>query len=354
MKAKFNRKENAIEGNPFNIIDVVELSEQDYAHFSQNLLDDYEFLKRYAMESRVDENGVAQCILVLGTGQDDGVLVNTEGYSCARYTSFLPCARQIALMQKHPSLNSFVKDSGELAEYYAKLAVDAQRNGHAYLNYYNIKATYGDELFSEKLFIDTMEERPEIASVDFAVDGYEIEIAKDYVTPGTELNELDEQDIKVMCAKHVLYQNDAGEEKADFSNCLLNGIDLANIELDGANFDNAVLVNVDMKNCSLCGANFNGAKLYNCNMVNIVAEESEFKNAKIVYSDMSKSLFTHSNFTGAQLIGCDVMGVDMSQSCIENTRFDDTDRTDMTLKNVVDNEKIWGTITIVGQVTDIK
>ncbi len=48
------------------------------------------------------------------------------------------------------------------------------------------------------------------------------------------------------------------------------------------------------------------------------------------------------------------MAVDMNQSCIENTRFDDTERTDIILKDVVDNEKDWEEIPIAKPASEIK
>jgi hypothetical protein len=41
-----------------------------------------------------DENGVFHCLLVLGEGSSDGVLIEAEGYNYARYSSFMPGARE--------------------------------------------------------------------------------------------------------------------------------------------------------------------------------------------------------------------------------------------------------------------
>lgn len=42
------------------------------------------------------EEGVEHCVLFLGEGSQDGVLVNSEGYDWARYAAFIPGARMIA------------------------------------------------------------------------------------------------------------------------------------------------------------------------------------------------------------------------------------------------------------------
>jgi len=38
---------------------------------------------------RIDKNGVRHCILVKVSGENDGILVESEGYEYARYAAYL-------------------------------------------------------------------------------------------------------------------------------------------------------------------------------------------------------------------------------------------------------------------------
>ena len=53
------------------------------------------FLDEFNREGYTYENETAPCIMVLGEGSDDGVCVETSGASYARYSAYIPHARQI-------------------------------------------------------------------------------------------------------------------------------------------------------------------------------------------------------------------------------------------------------------------
>ena len=73
---------------------VIELSVSDFKHFRQAPLKDYDFIS----ENKADlhyEQGIWQCLLILGTDCEDGILVDPEGFDFALYTAFLPSARRL-------------------------------------------------------------------------------------------------------------------------------------------------------------------------------------------------------------------------------------------------------------------
>ena len=100
--AKFQRKANSIEENPGNaedgtpcvITDKIELSQNEFEEFAQNLLGDYDFISDHADRYSFGSDG-AKCLLVLGEGHNDGILVVTEGFHYARYTSHISNAREM-------------------------------------------------------------------------------------------------------------------------------------------------------------------------------------------------------------------------------------------------------------------
>ena len=74
--------------------------------FSKNMLKDYEFIKNSKDQMYIDRNGIFHCILVVGEGKQDGILIEAEGYSYSRYSAFLPNAADflsVHLKQEHSS-----------------------------------------------------------------------------------------------------------------------------------------------------------------------------------------------------------------------------------------------------------
>ena len=92
-KARFERKENAIDVQPFRVVALETINEIQWQRFSQNLLDDYHFIAGHAKDLHVGSDGVTNALLVLNEETGEGILVNSEGFSCARYSAYLPFAK---------------------------------------------------------------------------------------------------------------------------------------------------------------------------------------------------------------------------------------------------------------------
>lgn len=89
MRAEFNRKEPWVKAKECVIEKVIRLSAEEYAAFTQSLLHDYDFIEENR-ELMGEKDGVWHCLLVTGEGMEEGVLVQSEGASYARYSSFVP------------------------------------------------------------------------------------------------------------------------------------------------------------------------------------------------------------------------------------------------------------------------
>lgn len=94
MRAIFYRKEPEIEAKEFTVTKVVTLPKEEYAAFTRNLLHEYDFIKEN-VDLMGEKDGVWQCILVTGEGMDEGVLVESEGASYARYSAFLSSVKEV-------------------------------------------------------------------------------------------------------------------------------------------------------------------------------------------------------------------------------------------------------------------
>ena len=86
INAQLRSKQEEIQPVRCDIACIVELS---------NPLADHDFIKEHLPNLKTDEFHAIPCMLVLGEGVDDGILVDPQGYDYARYTAYIPMARQL-------------------------------------------------------------------------------------------------------------------------------------------------------------------------------------------------------------------------------------------------------------------
>lgn len=79
---------------------IIEISESEFAELYQAPLKSFPFIAENKDWMRHDESGVSHCLLVLGKGSYDGILVCAEDYDYARYSTHIPNARQIIFMEQ--------------------------------------------------------------------------------------------------------------------------------------------------------------------------------------------------------------------------------------------------------------
>ena len=95
IKAVFNCKHNCLLPKKCAIEKVVELENSVFRTFSNDTLAYYDFIKENSEISGKNENGEQRVFLVMPKNGDDGIIINTEGYEYAKYTSYMPNARQL-------------------------------------------------------------------------------------------------------------------------------------------------------------------------------------------------------------------------------------------------------------------
>lgn len=192
MKIEFGRIPLDVRTQEFKIADTVELSAEEFEKFRNHLNEDYDFIAKNANKYRVDEEGVAQCLLVFGKGQDDGILVLSEGYSHARHTAYLPYAKTIVQMEKYPSLKDFAEKMEIFADGYAEKALKNQENGSYTITVKDLPDEYENPWFDYTLLGDMLADRKEFVSVDLMSDEIVIDIEDSYVKTDKENQETED------------------------------------------------------------------------------------------------------------------------------------------------------------------
>jgi len=171
--AVFRRKETDIEITNAVIEKVVHLSGAEFDSFSKNLLKDWGFILDNPIERSYDAQGRCHCLLVVGEGRKDGILVNSEGGSYARYSALLPNVNEFLMANQYPALGELNKKLEEVVNNILEQASDTFLDGRKDIDLIGIENDTGIEVSSNATLRSTvikmLEARPEIR--DWELDG---------------------------------------------------------------------------------------------------------------------------------------------------------------------------------------
>lgn len=330
LKSVFQRKEAKYETEDCEISRVVELPDNQYSYFASRLLADHDFLVELRNEMGFTEDGVRHCLLVLPENGDDGILVDAQGSSYARYTAFLPNARQLMILGQYQSLADFTKEMYGHAEEATQRILKNQVDGNYYLQLSDLPDPQSNPLFDHRLLGEMLSERLEFESVETMSSEILVSVAPEHQTKlidESQYRELTSDDVDIMLAKHMLYMRDAGGEQANFSGCLIKDKGLAHAVFNGAIISNAAFVDCDLSEADLNFASAHGEKFINCDMEHIYGDEADFSYAQFTNCDMRHALTTHANYTGADFNQCNVERMLLQGCCLARVNWNDTDET---------------------------
>ena len=159
------RKDTEVDVVPCTVEKLVTLSVEEFAHFSQNLMNDYDFIRENIDRMYQDENGVNHCLLVLGEGCTDGILVESEGSTYARYSAFVPNARRL-LQQYDPALQSFCDRMQAKMERIVRTASLHQENGMVRIPLATLAPASGEYPLDATLLSEMLSGQPEFQAVE--------------------------------------------------------------------------------------------------------------------------------------------------------------------------------------------
>lgn len=111
MRAVFMRKEPEVEAYEFCVEKVIVLPQEEYDRFTKHLMRDYDFI-RDNVHLMGEQDGVWHCLLVTGEDMEDGVLVESEGSSYARYSAFIPSVKGI--IEQHQAMQETQNDGMQM------------------------------------------------------------------------------------------------------------------------------------------------------------------------------------------------------------------------------------------------
>ena len=323
----FQRKEADIDPEPCTIEGVVEISADEFQYFKTHLMKDYDFLMINREKMGYSEDGVRHCLLVLPQDGDDGILVDTQGANYARYSSYLPNARQMMSVGQYQSLLDFVSEMYGQAQSAVDKVLKNQQDGAYCLK----DTTFPDRqtpLFSYPLLGEMLSERPEFSSVNVMGDEMLIAVAPEYLKEKIDLSkyrQLTEDDVDIMLAKHMLFLRDAGGEQANFSGCLIKNATLPHAVFNNAILENAVFIECNLSESDMNFVSAHGAMFKDCDLTHMYGDEADFTCAKFLGCNMRQALTMHANYTGAAFDHCNVERMLLEGCCLAQTEWNETD-----------------------------
>lgn len=319
LNVHLNSKVTDYDFSRCNIAVVVELSGNDFRYFQDRPLDCYDFITGNLDKLQPDNSNIHQCIMVLNEENDDGILVDPQGYNYARYSAYIPNAKQLMQLQ-YPSLDEFNDRMRKAVDKYVGLALENQKDGKYTFDINDVNREYDCENFNSDLFVDMIGDRAEFSDVEYYGGEFTVTLNKDFLSEKDKT--LFPEDVKEMCARHTLWILDLeGGEQADFSGCIVEDCDFIGVDLSGAKFDNARFYNCNFECACLMGAKMNNALFSNCSFRLSTSEEVEAKNAVFNNCDFTEADFGESDFKDARFEGCDFACITLERSCIEGTQF---------------------------------
>lgn len=115
-------------------------------------------------------------------------------------------------------------------------------------------------------------------------------------------------------------------------------LDLSNMNLDGVDFSNCLMEQVNLTGSSLIGVNFKGAVLARANLTNANCTQANFNKANIGASQCQNTLFDQCEFddvkfSKAQFIGCSFIGANIIQPEALEIEIKACDFSSSTIKN---------------------
>jgi hypothetical protein len=173
LQAVFTRKAGDYPTSDCVIEKIVELPENEYKYFKASPLRDMSFIAENTDLMYKDENGVFHCLLVLGEGASDGVLIEAEGYTYARYSSFMPGAREFLTARLNNLADQIIKESTQ-----------STSNGTWLIYFDEIQERYHVPVSLNNgvgsMLKNILEARPELAELEPMEDGFGMVFYLDY------------------------------------------------------------------------------------------------------------------------------------------------------------------------------
>ena len=168
FKANFVEKPGNFQMDDCQIEKMVELSHEDFCRLKITPLANQPFLAEHkgCMFSR---DGVIHCLLALGQGSNDGVLVDAEQYNCARLAAYIPGMRDI--------VNA---EMDRAADFIIRWGTENTASGSWCVYFNDLEEHLALTVREDSMLRAALKRRPEVSAVDMHDGCIEMEYHPEY------------------------------------------------------------------------------------------------------------------------------------------------------------------------------
>ena len=172
MKAIFERKPADFDLRNFEVSKTIRLPADVFEAVLQKPMRDYDFIQDNIEQMHCDSSGVYHCLLLTGEGRNDGLLVESEGYSYCRYASYVPNISALT----SPALQQLNELMTAAADYIVTIGTQNTTEGNWIIGFDELAQQTGFEhdFNSMDTLLDLLHEREEVANVELGDSGIDV------------------------------------------------------------------------------------------------------------------------------------------------------------------------------------
>ena len=190
----------------FVIEKTIRIPEKEFASMLGNPMEDKDFIAENKDLMYQDFNGIYHCLLVMGEGRTDGILVESDGYDYARYASYVPEAAAFS----YPSLHEMNRKLADAGDFIVSKGFWNTAEEIVHLKFEELEGQIGIPIsgnpFLRDLLGKMLEERPEVSVMGMDAEGLTVKFHSEFrtVTTLTEVMKQNEYtDIYLVHPKDV-------------------------------------------------------------------------------------------------------------------------------------------------------
>ena len=172
MKAIFERKPADFDLRNFEVSKTIRLPADVFEAVLQKPMRDYDFIQDNIEQMHCDSSGVYHCLLLTSEGRNDGLLVESEGYSYCRYASYVPNISALT----SPALQQLNELMTAAADYIVTIGTQNTTEGNWIIGFDELAQQTGfeHEFSSMDTLLDMLHEREEVANVELGDSGIDV------------------------------------------------------------------------------------------------------------------------------------------------------------------------------------
>lgn len=178
MQAIFERKPD-FQFSDFAVEDTAIVPEPVFCDLLEHPLAERDFIAGHGQQMRMDADGVRHCLLVMGEGRSDGLLVDSEGSGYVRYAAYVPKAISI----RYPSLSKANQMLSAAVDYIIADGTSQTTDSHWSTSIGKVSEQTGrdvdEDAYLREILGDMLLERPEVADLEIE-DDFEVTYHPEY------------------------------------------------------------------------------------------------------------------------------------------------------------------------------